>query len=80
MTVKDLINKHTDLKCEIEVYREICIFLQDFLPTDSRKAKASIEIDGQFVPDYILEKILNEMSDKIEGLDKEIAECETKMI
>lgn len=81
MNIKEFLVHLTDLKFEVEVYKEISVFLSEFLRTDNRdEPKKAIEIEGQFVPDYILEKILEVIVKKIDDLEKEIHTCETRVI
>ncbi len=81
MNIKEFVLHLTNLKFELEVYKELSVFLSEFLRTDNRiEPKKAIEIDGQFVPDYILEKILEIFIKKIDDLEKEIHTCETRVI
>ncbi len=81
MNIKEFLQNLSDFKFEVEVYKEISVFLSEFLRTDNRsEPKKAIEVDGQFVPDYILEKVLEVIVEKIDDLEKEIHKCESKTI
>jgi len=84
MKLRELVEQIGNLKCKLEVYREIFIFLQEFISTDNREAKKSIGFEGfdsQFVPDYIIEEVIaNIEQDYIRPLETQIKELEERTI
>jgi len=81
MKLREFIQQRDDTKFRLEVYRQIFIFLQEFISTDNREERKSIESEGQFVPDYILEEIIEHIEkDHINDLEAKIKEFEEKTI
>jgi len=82
MKLREFIQQRNDAKFKLEVYRQIFIFLQEFIATDNREERKSIECEGiGFVPDYILEEIIGHIErDHINDLEKTLQDFEEKII
>lgn len=81
MKLREFIQQRDDTKFKLEVYRQIFIFLQEFIATDNREERKSIECEGQFIPDYILEEIVEHIEkEHINDLEVKLQDFEEKVI
>ena len=84
MKLRELVEEINNLRYKLEVYRQIFIFLQEFVSTDSREAKKCIGLEGsdnQFVPDYIIEEIIGNIEQEyIRPLEEKTKELEERNI
>lgn len=84
MKLRELVETRDALRCKLEVYRQIYIFLQEFVSTDNREAKKSITLEGSdtlFVPDYVIEDIIADIdTNHVQQLEAEIKEIDERII
>lgn len=84
MKLRELVETRDKLRYKLEVYRQLYIFLQEFVSTDNREAKKSITLEGSdtlFVPDYVIEEIITDIDTSyIQQLETEIKEIDERVI
>ena len=84
MKLRDLVEQRDNLKYKLEVYKQLFIFLQEFIATDSRDIKKFISIEGsegQFVPDYVIEEVITNIEQEfIKKLEEQVLEMNERKI
>lgn len=84
MKFAEMLEERNNIRARLEVYREVLIYLQEFVSTDNRPAKKSIEYSGaakEFVPEYIIEEIVEDIDSKyVQPLTDQLTDIEQKEI